>query len=118
MICPIGCGHCCQASWRSVRKLEETFPVEFVNPHVVECPNLGVNGCILERDERPDSCKIFICDLGAAVEEGDLSLAWAWKYLGEYDNDPLELWNWYNSGEFRALLTKECLARLRGEVRT
>lgn len=105
MICPIGCGHCCQASWRSVRVLREAFPREAF-PHVVKCPNLGPNGCKLERSERPDTCKMFICDLGDAVLVGELSLAWAWKYLGEYDNDPLQLWNWYNNKDFR------------GEVRT
>jgi len=42
--CPIKCGNCCY-----------------------ECMNLSITGCVLERDQRPQACLMYLC--GDATEK-------------------------------------------------
>ena len=92
--CSVGCGFCCSKhSWITVSELIKRYPKQAVLPAGcrVDCPALLDDGCGLPRHNRPDTCRKFLCDLAEAVHDKKVSLAWVWKYLDEFDNDPVKV---------------------------
>ena len=63
IVCPIGCGRCCEY-WRGVKHLFELTKLD-----KKRCPFLKSYGCRLERRKRPVECKTYICELALLAIE-------------------------------------------------
>lgn len=57
--CPLQCGVCCDMYWKNVRAFE--------NCSQATCPHQQEWGCELKRNERPDECVYYLCDIAEAV---------------------------------------------------
>ena len=112
--CPVACGKCCVKDWTTVEALKKEFPLESLQPRSIQphCPHLGDDGCKLPRSDRPATCNKFLCDVGGRVFYGQLSLAFAVKYLYECDCDIILFWASYNNGKFDSLLSPDGQARV------
>jgi hypothetical protein len=117
LTCPVACGFCCRDSWQSVTVLRERFPFEALcaRESLIDaaCPFLKKAGCVLPREERPETCRAFICDLGYAVLSKKVTLKWARKQLSKNENNPIYVWNDYNHGKFQTRLTKSARRELK-----
>ena len=62
-ICPLS--SICPNDWKCC-KMWEGIPElrEIAEEGVTVCPNMGENGCILPREERPVTCRKYICNEG------------------------------------------------------
>lgn len=114
-LCPVACGRCCVMDWHTVEELVERYPLEAMRPREFQphCPLLGEDGCTLPRDERPATCKKFLCDVGGRVFDKTLSLAFAVKYLYECDCDHILFWATFNNGKFDCLLSEDTKERVK-----
>ena len=113
-VCPLSCGWCCETSWNTVKALVDQFPLQAVRQYATreECPNLGKKGCKLPREERPAICRSFLCDVGAAIIEGEITLEWAKEQMAKHGNNPIYVWNEYNNGKFKTPLPEETIKQL------
>ncbi len=114
-VCPLSCGYCCQTSWHSVKALAKKFMLEAARAQLTNdpCPHQGPEGCELPRDERPETCLTFVCDLSMALTNGDVTLEWAKEQMAKNDNNPLDVWNDYADGIFKTELPEDTLKQLR-----
>ena len=61
--CPVKCGQCCDVYWKDVIKSD-----------VDGCPHVGEHGCKLLRDDMPEGCRSYACELCEAVLKREVEL--------------------------------------------
>lgn len=71
--CPIKCGQCCDL-WAEAGVVPCSIQADLMILMGCDCPNLGPQGCKLEREKRVDDCVGYLCPPVVGLMAGALTL--------------------------------------------